>query len=241
MSARPKTFTHIAGISGSAALFRPVAAVLRDHGWTVAVIEQAAAPADIDDLVRRVRVAQRERGHVSIVSGESFGGIAAQTFARAFPAELSHLVLVAAFAHLPWPARRRLVDAVAPVASQVARLVPDAAAPFLRRLTSTTVNATDPPSLRKAYREAAAAPLHVYFENVRTALAFDARPFLPSIETPTLVVHGAYDRLIPLACGEELGRSIPHATLDVVPDAGHLPHVAAPERFVTRLAAWVSA
>jgi pimeloyl-ACP methyl ester carboxylesterase len=132
------------------------------------------------------------------------------------------------------------MQAGAPLASRIARLAPPRTASVLRRLVGTTVNPTDPPALRKAYRDAETAPLHVYVENVRTALAFDARPDLPSLATPTLVVHGANDRLIPLARGRELARLLPHATFDIVPDAGHLPHVAFPDRFVTRFEDWIA-
>jgi pimeloyl-ACP methyl ester carboxylesterase len=236
----PGSFTYIAGISGSASVFAPVASLLRDRGWIVSLIEHGSAPADVDDLVRRVRAAQHPHRGPTVVCGESFGGIVAQTFARAFPDELSHLVLVSTFAHLHSPASHAFVQAIAPLASRIARYAPPTTASALRRLVGTTVNPTDPPALRKAYRDAETAPLHVYVDNVRTALAFDARPYLPSLASPTLVVHGADDRLIPVARGRELARLIPRATLDIVPNAGHLPHVAFPDRFVARLDHWVT-
>ena len=45
---------------------------------------------------------------------------------------------------------------------------------------------------------------------------------LPSITTPTLVVHGEIDRLVPLANGEILADRIPGAELVVVPGANHV-------------------
>jgi pimeloyl-ACP methyl ester carboxylesterase len=44
---------------------------------------------------------------------------------------------------------------------------------------------------------------------------------LATIEVPTLVLHGAADPLIPLACGEDTARHIPGAKLEVVEGMGH--------------------
>jgi pimeloyl-ACP methyl ester carboxylesterase len=44
---------------------------------------------------------------------------------------------------------------------------------------------------------------------------------LPSITTPTLVIHGADDPLLPLAAGEDTAALIPGARLKVYPGMGH--------------------
>ena len=44
---------------------------------------------------------------------------------------------------------------------------------------------------------------------------------LKSVRVPTLVLHGADDPLIPLACGKDTADSIPGAELVVVPGMGH--------------------
>jgi pimeloyl-ACP methyl ester carboxylesterase len=49
------------------------------------------------------------------------------------------------------------------------------------------------------------------------------RQQLASIETPTLVVHGTEDPILPLAHGEALAREIPGATMLVVDGMGHDP------------------
>jgi pimeloyl-ACP methyl ester carboxylesterase len=41
------------------------------------------------------------------------------------------------------------------------------------------------------------------------------------IKAPTLVVHGAEDRLMPVAAGRHLAEAIPGAHLLVLSDAGH--------------------
>ena len=44
---------------------------------------------------------------------------------------------------------------------------------------------------------------------------------LRSVTTPTLVIHGAADPLVPLAGGQDTARSIPGAELLVVEGMGH--------------------
>jgi pimeloyl-ACP methyl ester carboxylesterase len=54
---------------------------------------------------------------------------------------------------------------------------------------------------------------------------------LPDIRVPTLVVHGACDRVVPLETGRRLAESIPGARLVVIPDAGHVSNQERPREF----------
>jgi pimeloyl-ACP methyl ester carboxylesterase len=49
----------------------------------------------------------------------------------------------------------------------------------------------------------------------------DSSALLPTISCPTVVIHGADDRLIPLATGQEIASAIPGAELVTIADAGH--------------------
>ncbi len=53
------------------------------------------------------------------------------------------------------------------------------------------------------------------------AVAGDRRSRLARITSPTLVVHGADDPLIPSACGEDTASSIPHAEFLLIEGMGH--------------------
>lgn len=57
----------------------------------------------------------------------------------------------------------------------------------------------------------------------------DCRPFLSSLTTPTLVIHGMEDTICSLAAGEELASSLAVAHFVQIPDCGHAPHVFVPE------------
>lgn len=54
---------------------------------------------------------------------------------------------------------------------------------------------------------------------------------LAKVRTPTLVIHGAADPLVPLACSEDIARRVPGARLEIVQEMGHdlppskMPHV----------------
>jgi pimeloyl-ACP methyl ester carboxylesterase len=56
--------------------------------------------------------------------------------------------------------------------------------------------------------------------------------FLPRIQTPTLLVWGRQDAIVPPICGEQYQRLLPNATLRVLADCGHLPPIERPEEFV---------
>ncbi|AOB30444.1 hypothetical protein AKI39_06665 [Bordetella sp. H567] len=49
----------------------------------------------------------------------------------------------------------------------------------------------------------------------------DLRPFCGCIRSPTQVIHGEKDRMLPMAAGKALARAIPGADLHIVPGMGH--------------------
>ncbi len=55
--------------------------------------------------------------------------------------------------------------------------------------------------------------------------------FLPGIRTPTLIVWGRNDAIVPLACGEIYQRGIKGARLAALEDCGHMPEMEKPAEF----------
>jgi pimeloyl-ACP methyl ester carboxylesterase len=53
---------------------------------------------------------------------------------------------------------------------------------------------------------------------------------LPNLRSPTLVIWGALDRVLPVAHAEQ-AQQIPHHQLDIWPDCGHHPFLEFPHRF----------
>ena len=64
---------------------------------------------------------------------------------------------------------------------------------------------------------------------------------LPALSTPTLVVWGDRDYLLPVQQARAAVKNLPHGQLSVFPDCGHLPHVEHPNRFATVLGTWLTA
>lgn len=65
----------------------------------------------------------------------------------------------------------------------------------------------------------------------------DRTPLLASIQCPAMVIHGAADPLVPLACGEDTARAIPNAALHVIEGMGH----DLPSQLIERLIALIDA
>ena len=63
----------------------------------------------------------------------------------------------------------------------------------------------------------------------------DSTPILPRLAVPALVIVGSEDQLTPVANSEALQLGIPRSQLVVVPGAGHLSNLEAPEAFATAL------
>ena len=59
----------------------------------------------------------------------------------------------------------------------------------------------------------------------------DATAQLPTMAVPTSVLCGEQDQLTPPAVMRELARAIPAASFVLVPDAGHMTNLEAPDHF----------
>jgi pimeloyl-ACP methyl ester carboxylesterase len=55
---------------------------------------------------------------------------------------------------------------------------------------------------------------------------------LPAVAVPVLVIWGEADRMIPVERGEAYAKAIPGARYLLLPEAGHLPQLEAPDRLL---------
>ncbi len=58
---------------------------------------------------------------------------------------------------------------------------------------------------------------------------------------PVLLLHGAADRLVPVAAARAAARSCPAWTLEVLPGIGHVPQLEAPDRCAEIIRGWLGA
>lgn len=146
-------------------------------------------------------------GPVSIVAHSMGAGIAL-TVAATRPEAVDRLVLVA-----PAGLRtgRSLVSHAAPLALAAARGGPR----FLPLLVRDALRA-GPRTLVRAARD---------------LLDDDVHDALGSVRSPTLLVFGARDRLVPAALGEVYRRELRDARLVVLEGAGHVPMLEQSARF----------
>lgn len=63
---------------------------------------------------------------------------------------------------------------------------------------------------------------------------------LPNITCPTLVIHGAKDRVFSLEEAQEMVDRIPNATLAVVEDSGHMSPMEMPQAITSILRSWLT-
>jgi 3-oxoadipate enol-lactonase len=85
------------------------------------------------------------------------------------------------------------------------------------------------------------APMAVTLLQLQAGATHDAADRLGEIEAPTLIVHGELDRMLPAANARVLAERIGGARLELIPGAGHLVHVEAPERVAALVRAHASA
>jgi sigma-B regulation protein RsbQ len=62
----------------------------------------------------------------------------------------------------------------------------------------------------------------------RVTFLSDVRPLVPKLSAPTLVVQCNDDLIAPLTVGEFLAQKLPRATLTVISNVGHCPHLSSP-------------
>jgi pimeloyl-ACP methyl ester carboxylesterase len=166
-----------------------------------------------------------ERPHVA---GLSFGGILALELYRRHSAIPGTLILASAYAgwagSLPVEiAQQRLQQARA-----LADLSPE---DFVNALLPTMFSEGTPRESVDAFGATMRAFRPAGFRAMARASAEDLRAVLPQITIPTLLVYGDKDVRAPLSVAEDLRSAIAGSMLVVLPEAGHVCNIEAPDGF----------
>lgn len=168
----------------------------------------------------------------AIIGGNSLGGLAAWRFAATSPERVSALILVSPGGY---PANGVGDEPLSP---------PAPFAYFLRNPTEAGVALTlqgvyaDKSQINPARVARVTAMMRqpgngdAFVESIEEFSLPDPEPMLRSITTPTLVLWGAEDRIIPVEHGRRMAAAIPDAELLVYEDVGHVAHEEAPSQSV---------
>lgn len=100
----------------------------------------------------------------------------------------------------------------------------------------------DEPLLAAIRRMALATGPERFLRQQRAIMGrIDSRPGLPAIARPTLLLRGAEDGVTTQTHQAEMLAGLPNASLETLPDAGHMLTLERPRTLNARLAAWLGA
>ena len=222
-------------LGGSSESWRPVIPGLATDRRAIAIDLRCAGRsekppgafelADVADDLDALLVALNLNNPVDVI-GAALGSLVGALFAIRYPSRVRRLMMCAVAAEMAGATRDYLAERAAKVRVVGMRGVADAS------LTNSF------PASNAAQRSAYRA---IYLGNDPTAyaelsLALARLEMTPadwgSIHASVLVASGAHDFLWPPDVGREVASLIPGAQFDVMEDAGHFPHLQAPETLV---------
>jgi pimeloyl-ACP methyl ester carboxylesterase len=175
-----------------------------------------------------------------ILVGSSAGGSVAMEVALAFPVRVSALVLVDAMVYRGGGAPSWMLPVLN--SPQLRHLAPLALRPILARgrdMIKLAWHNPDlmPPEMLENYLK----PFKVNdWDKALWEFTLASRPSgldkrLGEIKLPVLVVTGDDDHIVPTSDSLRLARELPNASLQVIQNAGHLPHEEQPRAFMEAL------
>lgn len=155
----------------------------------------------------------------SVIMGHSMGGAIAQLMALKNPQQVLGLVLVGTGPRLP----------VSPQLIDQLRTTPHEA---LANITRWSLKRQpDPVLLEKSLQQAQKVDPERALREFLVCQTFDVRDRLKTLHVPIVVIAGAEDRMTPAALTEEFRTIWPDIPYYVVPEAGHMMMLEAPEAF----------
>ena len=178
--------------------------------------------ADIAGLLDKLGIEK------AVIAGHSMGGYISLAFARAYPARVAGLGLIASQVLADAPegksgrykaADEIMASGVEPVAeSMSAKLTPDEQ---VQVYVQELIARQRPAGLAGALKAMAERD--------------DSSSILSRFDFPVVIIHGDLDALIPVQRAKEVKAEIPHAILTELPGIGHMPMMEDPRSTATAL------
>lgn len=221
----------IPGLAGDSAMWRDQLAGLAP--WQPVVTDAHTRAASIEDMAAQL-LGQHE-GEL-VLCGASMGGMIAMEAARQAPQRIAGLALLGTDARPDSPEMTRLrEEAIVLFAQGRAREVIEPNVAF----------AFDPSNaarLAASYLDfvLAAGAQQLIRQNRAVIGRPDARPNLPRLRCPVLVLCGESDRLTPPERSREIASLVAQSELVLVPRCGHMLTMEQPGIVNARLAGWLA-
>lgn len=239
--------------------FRVFALDLAGFGHTPLTGRTTSVEANVALVARFIK---EVAGAPAIVVGNSMGGLIGAVLAASRPELVSRLILVcAALGRAPGAPLDGRVAALFAVYMtpflgsfflqyRAKTVGPERSVRETLRLCGLDVDKL-PPEVFAAHLDVAHARLEMpwahdaFIEAVRSLIKLTAQrrrfeDMLRKIKTPTLLIQGSRDRLVPLATAEHVARLRRDWTLVVLDGVGHVPQIEVPERWLSVVDGWLN-
>lgn len=173
------------------------------------------------------------------VLGLSWGGGLAQELYRLHPERVRSLILADTYAGWRGSLPEDVCDARLASCLRESELPPEEFIPgWIRGLLSDRAE----PRLRDELVEIMSSFHPSGYRAMAHAFAHqDTRDLLPRIDVPTLLIWGEADARSPVTVAKQMGDGIPGSRLVLIPDAGHVSSLEAPEPFNEAVLSFVGA
>jgi 3-oxoadipate enol-lactonase len=226
----------VMGFGNSSALWGPLADALAQDFRVILVdnrgtgrSDRPAGPYTVPEMAADALAVLDDAGiDKATVFGVSLGGVIAQQIAITDPDRVSGLVLGCTTC----PAHSESGSRVALSLLLLGAFLPP---PVTRRLMRPyTYSARTPLTTIAGFtavRKAAAASRRTVWRQASAGM-FETCSRIGSLDTPTLVIHGSDDRLIPVSNGRRLAELIPGAAFVELANAGHMFFLEHPDATV---------
>lgn len=218
----------IMGLSYPSRMWYRTRPALAERYRTIAVDNRGIGKSDVppgpypiplmaSDAAAVLDAADIESAHVF---GVSMGGMIAQEFALQYPGRVRSLILGCTAAGGPTAVRAE-PEAIQMLFSRD-KMTPEQAleapVPFIYDSSTPRERIDEDLAVRRPWLSTAQG----YTAQLQGILTWEAYSRLPGITAPTLVIHGANDRLVPPENGRLIAGRIPGAKLVMIPHASHL-------------------
>lgn len=223
----------IPGLAGDATMWRDQIPAL-PAPWQATVTDVHMRHDSLADMAAALL---REHAGDLVLCGASMGGMLAMEAARQAPQRIRGLALLGTNARPETPEMRALRESAVALFAQ-GRLEevirPNIAFAFHPR------QAADPVLVQTYLDFVLRAGAEQLIRQNRAVMGRpDARPHLPQLRCPVLVMCGDADQLTPPDCAREIAGLVPGAELVVVPQCGHMLTIEQPAAVNAALRAWL--